>query len=65
MEVYNSEQTVAGSLAVLIGGVSLWSLGNATGVYLIGNIGDETGSFRVTWLGSILGIVIGTALICF
>lgn len=45
--------------AAFIGILSFMSLGNASGVFLIGNIGDETGSFWATWLGSSLGLVIG------
>jgi len=39
------------------------ALGNAIGVYLVGNIGNETGSFRVTLIGSILGAVIPVMLV--
>ncbi len=37
------------------------TLGSATGVYLIGTLGDETGSFAKTLLGSSLGM--GTAFL--
>ncbi len=39
-----------------------YTLGNAIGVYLVGNIGDETGSFLATLGGSILGLGVGVVL---
>lgn len=33
-------------------------IGNSLGIYLIGNIGDETGSYTATLFGSALGVVI-------
>jgi len=36
-----------------------YTLGNAIGVYLVGNIGNETGSFLATLGGSILGLGVG------
>ncbi|MBM3242650.1 hypothetical protein FJZ31_40840 [Candidatus Poribacteria bacterium] len=37
------------------------SLGSSIGVYIVGNIGDETGSFLATLGGSMLGEVVGFA----
>ena len=39
--------------------VITYSIGSATGVYLIGNIGDETGSFVVTLCSSLIGGALG------
>ena len=36
-----------------------WVSGNAIGVYLVGNIGNEKGSFLATLVGSALGSVVG------
>lgn len=36
-----------------------YPIGSAIGVYLVGNIGDETGSFGATLRGSIIGGALG------
>lgn len=40
------------------------SLGSAIGVHLVGNIGNETGSFAATWGYSFLGSIAGIAILC-
>ena len=40
-----------------------WTFGNAIGVYLVGNIGDETGQFKASFGGSILGLVVGSVFL--
>ena len=47
-----------GVIGYLIGS----TLGSSIGVYLIGSSGDDTGSFGMTFLGSILGTGIGICL---
>ncbi len=39
------------------------SIGSALGVYIVGNIGDETGSIGATFRGSILGMGLAWAAI--
>ncbi|MBI1927859.1 HEAT repeat domain-containing protein [Candidatus Poribacteria bacterium] len=39
----------------IVGTITGFTLGCSLGVYLVGNIGNETGSFLATWGGSILG----------
>ena len=51
-----------GSLAWgLIGGGAGLTLGSTFGVYMVGNIGDETGDFMTTWTGSVVGAILGGA----
>jgi hypothetical protein len=40
------------------------SLGSAIGVYLVGNIGNETGSFAATWGYGFLGGIAGIGILC-
>lgn len=52
------EELFAGRLwwGAVLGGSLGASIGSALGVYIIGSIGDETGSFGATFRGSILGM---------
>jgi hypothetical protein len=45
-----------GLWGAIIGGSLGFSIGSALGVYIIGSIGDETGSIGATFRGSILGM---------
>lgn len=45
-------------IGFIIGSIG-YPLGNAMGVYLVGNLGNETGSFSATLKGSILGTLVG------
>jgi hypothetical protein len=47
------EKLAGGGIGFLIG----YPLGNSIGVYLVGNSGNETGSFGTTLLGSMAGMV--------
>ncbi|MBI1922927.1 CotH kinase family protein [Candidatus Poribacteria bacterium] len=49
-------------LGVLIGGYIGYTVGSSLGVYVIGNSGDETGSYPATLGGSILGSVVGSVI---
>lgn len=40
------------------------SLGSAIGVHLVGNIGNETGSFAATWGYGFLGGIAGIGILC-
>ena len=44
---------------IIIGGSLGASIGSALGVYIIGSIGNETGSIGATFLGSVLGVGLG------
>jgi len=47
---------------VLIGFAIAYPVGTALGVYTVGNIGDETGSFWAAWGGCLIGGVLGFGL---
>jgi hypothetical protein len=51
------EVSTSGTAGFLLG----YGLGNALGVYLIGNSRGETGSFKATLAGSMIGLVVGFA----
>lgn len=46
---------------LIIGGSLGASIGSALGVYVVGSIGNETGSIGATFLGSVLGVGLGWA----
>jgi hypothetical protein len=50
-----------GLLGAFIGGSIGYTVGSPLGVYLIGSVGDETGSYLATLGGSILGFAAGVA----
>jgi hypothetical protein len=52
----------AGSILVLGIGFTSWTLGTTTGVYVVGNTGDETGSFLAAAMGALAGGLVGTIL---
>lgn len=43
----------------VIGGSIGYLIGTTAGVYLVGNLGDETGSLKSTFVGSIVGGLVG------
>ena len=43
----------------LIGGGAGLTLGSTIGVYVVGNMGNETGDFPATWNGSVVGAILG------
>ena len=51
-----------GSLSVWLTAIALSSLGCATGVWIAGTAGDQTGSFPATLLGSAAGVLVGAVL---
>lgn len=62
---YGGAELFAGGLGAVLGGSLGASIGSALGVYIIGSIGDETGSFGATFRGSILGMGLVWAAILF
>ncbi len=52
----NLEGDIGMGYVILVGG---YIVGNTLGVYIIGNIGDETGSFLATLVGSLSGMLLG------
>ncbi len=57
LELTDSKNEFSGFGGAIIGALIGYTLGSATGVYLVGNIGDGTGSFLATLGGSILGVL--------
>lgn len=49
--------TIKGATTGYVLSMASIPLGSSLGVYLIGNIGNETGSFLFTLLGSIIGVI--------
>jgi len=50
----NLEGDIGIGYVIMVGG---YIVGNTVGVYIIGNIGDETGSFHATLIGSLSGML--------
>jgi hypothetical protein len=55
----NDQDNVAGTTGFIIGGAIGYVTGSSLGVYLFGNIGNQTGSYKVTLLSSLLGAAVG------
>ncbi len=49
-------------LDAIIFGITGWALGSSLGIYIIGSIGNQTGSYLATIAGSVLGGLAGGAL---
>ena len=58
LKIYNN-RSIEETVGIICAG---YITGNAIGVYIIGNLGDETGSFLSTLLGSLSGILIGQTI---
>jgi hypothetical protein len=53
------DEGLEGAWGLIIGGSLGASIGCALGVYVVGSIGNETGSIGATFLGSVLGVGLG------
>jgi hypothetical protein len=65
-EFSNCSYDLCGLLGFMVGGAIGYTIGSATGVSLVGNIGNETGPFRAALGGSIGGsllVVAGIAIL--
>jgi hypothetical protein len=57
----NEQDDISGASGFIVGGIAGYAVGNTLGVFWFGNRGNQTGSYRATILGSVLGVAIGGA----
>lgn len=63
-KIFRDKEAEGASVGIYLGCTLAitYPLGNALGVYLVGNIGDESGSFLATLAGSYIGELVGAVL---